>query len=161
PGFDRRGVLTFEFMMTGRQYAAAEAVRGAYRRLWGEIDRLPGVTASGGITSLPLSRFFAWGPITLEGRVPPAGGRFINGDQRTVSGRYFEALGIPLVRGRQFGPDDRADTLRVAIVDERMAAEFWPNEDPIGKRIRTGDAASTAPWLTIVGVAGRVKQYAL
>jgi predicted permease len=161
PGFDRRNVLTFELMMTGRQYATPDPVRNAYRRLWEEIDRLPGVTASGGITSLPLSGFFAWGPITIEGRVPPPGERFINADQRTVSGRYFEALGIPLVRGRLFGPDDRADARRVVVVDERMAAEFWPAEDPIGKRIRNGDAASTAPWLTIVGVVGRVKQYAL
>jgi predicted permease len=148
-------------MVTGRQYAAPEAVRETYRRLWKELDRLPGVVASGGVTSLPLSGFFAWGPITVEGRVPPAGERFINADQRLVSGRYFETLGIPLVGGRVFGADDRADSPRVAIVDERMAADLWPNDNPIGKRIRNGDTASTSPWITVVGVVGRVKQYAL
>jgi putative ABC transport system permease protein len=160
PGFDRRGVLTFELMMAGRQYGNAAAVRSAYRRLWQEIDRLPGVSASGGVTSLPLSGFFAWGPITIEGRMPPAGERFINADQRTVSGRYFEAMRIPLRRGRLFDETDTPDTPRVAIVDERMANEFWPQRDPIGRRIRSGDLAG-GPWLTIVGVVGGVKQYAL
>src|SRR5262249_47092160 len=93
PGFDRRGVLTFELMTAGRHYPNAEAVRQGYRRLWQEIDGLPGVSSSGGVTSLPLSGFFAWGPITIEGRVPPAGEKFVNADQRTVSGRYFEAMG--------------------------------------------------------------------
>jgi len=161
PGFDRRGVLSFELMMAGRQYADAQAVRTSYQRLWTELDRLPGVVASGGVTSLPLSGFFAWGPIAIEGRTPPAGEKFINADQRVVSGRYFEAMGIPIRRGRFFDPTDTADTPRVAIIDERMAEEFWSGADPIGKRIRNGDAQSTSPWITIVGVVGRVKQYAL
>ena len=161
PGFDRRGVLTFELMMAGRQYTDPQAVRNAYQRLWAELDRLPGVVASGGVTSLPLSGFFAWGPITIEGRTLPAGEKFINADQRVVSGRYFEAMGIALRRGRFFDPGDTPEKPRVAIIDERMAEEFWPNADPIGKRIRNGDARATTPWITIVGVVGRVKQYAL
>jgi predicted permease len=161
PGFDRRGVLTFELMMAGRRYATPEQVRQAYRTLWQEIDSLPGVSASGGVTSLPLSGFFAWGPITIEGRVPPPGEKFINADQRTVSGRYFETMGIPLVRGRLFTDGDRPDKPRVAIIDQRMADEFWPGQDPIGRRIKSGDAASQAPWISIVGVVGRVKQYGL
>ena len=159
PGFDRRGVLSFELMMAGRRYTDPQAVRNAYQRLWTELDRLPGVVASGGVTSLPLSGFFAWGPITIEGRTPPVGEKFINADQRVVSGRYFEAMGIPLERGRLFDAGDAPDKPRVAIVDERMAEEFWPGGDPIAKRIRNGDVRSTAPWITIVGVVGRVKRY--
>jgi predicted permease len=106
-------------------------------------------------------RFFAWGPITVEGRRPPPGENFINADIRTVSGRYFEAMGIPLRRGRFFTEQDTVDQPRVIIVDEYMAAQLWPNADPIGKRIRYGDLASTAPWRTVVGVVGRVKQYML
>ena len=121
-----RSVLTFEVMMAGRQYSSLVAVRNAYKQLWTELDRLPGVTASGGVTSLPLSGFFAWGPITVEGRTPPAGERFINADQRTVSGRYFEAMRIPLRRGRLFDETDTFDKPRVAIIDERMVADLWP-----------------------------------
>ena len=136
-------------------------MRRTYQTLWERLDRLPGVTASGGVTSLPLSGYFAWGPITVEGRAPPPGEQFINADQRVVSGRYFEAMGIPLVRGRLFSDQDLPDHPRVVIVDEYMASELWPNADPIGKRIRLGDARSTGPWQTVVGVVGRVKQYGL
>ena len=113
------------------------------------------------MTSLPLSGYFAWGPITVEGRAPPPGENFINADMRIVGGRYFEAMEIPLLRGRLLRDHDTPDKPRVVIVDEFMAGELWPGQDPIGKRIRFGDLKSTAPWLTVVGVVGRVKQYGL
>jgi len=161
PGFDGRGVLTFEMMMAGRQYGTPDAVRNAYKRMWDELDALPGVSASGGVTSLPLSGFFAWGPITIEGRTPPPGEKFINADQRLVSGRYFEAMGIPLVRGRFFDTNDTPDKPRAVIVDERLANEYWPEQDPLGKRLHYGDAQSKSPWMTVVGVVRPVKQYGL
>ena len=86
--------------MTGRKYADGPAVQNAYKNLWERLDALPGVTASGGVTSLPLSGYFAWGPITVEGRTPPPGENFINADIRVASGRYFEAMDIPLRAGR-------------------------------------------------------------
>ncbi len=161
PGFDPQGVLTMELTLTGPRYADAQIVRDTYRDLWARLDALPGVTASGGVTSLPLSGFFAWGPITIEGRTPPPGENFINADQRVAAGRYFEAMGIPLVKGRFFNQDDTLDKDRVIIIDEFMASEYWPNQDPIGKRVRFGDLKSTAPYRTVVGVVGRVKQYGL
>lgn len=161
PGFDPKGVLTLELTLTGPRYAEAEVVRTTYRDLWARLEALPEVSAAGGITSLPLSGFFAWGPITIEGRTPPPGENFINADQRVVSGRYFEALRIPLLRGRAFTADDSLEKDRVIIVDEFMANEYWPDQDPIGKRVRFGDLKSEAPWRTVVGVVGRVKQYGL
>ena len=161
PGFDPTGVLTMELTLTGPRYAEAQVVRNAYRDLWARLEALPGVTAAGGITSLPLSGFFAWGPITIEGRTPPPGENFINADQRVASGRYFEALGIPLLKGRFFNPDDTTEKDRVVIIDEFMATQYWPDQDPIGKRIRFGDLNSTQPFRTVVGVVARVKQYGL
>jgi predicted permease len=161
PGFDASGVLTLELTMTGRKYADGTAVQSAYHALWERLDHLPGVTASGGVTSLPLSQFFAWGPITVEGRTPLPGETFLNADQRVVGGRYFQAMNIPLVAGRFFDDRDSAANPRVIIVDEFMARELWPGQDAIGKRVRFGDAKSTSPWQTVVGVVGRVKQYAL
>ena len=161
PGFDATGVLTMELTLTGARYVDAQVVRDTYRDLWTRLDALPGVSASGGVTSLPLSGYFAWGPITIEGRTPPPGENFINADQRVASGRYFEALGIPLLKGRFFNADDTPDRDRVIIIDEFMAEQYWPGQDPIGKRVRFGDLNSTQPYRTVVGVVGRVKQYGL
>jgi predicted permease len=161
PGFNPANVLTLELTMTGRKYNDQTAVLDAYRQLWERLSSLPGVRAAGGVTSLPLSQMFAWGPITVEGRVPPAGEEFINVDVRMVGGQYFAAMEIPLKAGRSFDEQDTRDKPRVAVIDERMARELWPDEDPIGKRVRTGGLTSKAPWITIVGVVGHVKQYTL
>jgi predicted permease len=161
PGFSADGVLTFELTFTGQKYANGPLVLEAYRGLWDRLSHVPGVVSAGGVTSLPLSGHFAWGPITVEGRVPPPGENFINADQRIVGHRYFETMGIPLKAGRLFDSRDLADAEPVVIVDEFLARELWPGADAIGKRIRFGDLKSTAPWQTIVGVVGRVKQYGL
>jgi putative ABC transport system permease protein len=162
PGFSPRNVLTLELTMTGERYKDKQAVLAAYHELWQRLQSLPGVTSAGAVTSLPLSQMFAWGPITVEGRVPPPGEKFINADVRMVSGRYFQAMEIPLRQGRLFHEDDVADKPRVAIVDDYMAQQLWPNQDPIGKRLHIGGIGETiSPWITVVGVVGRVKQYTL
>ena len=163
PGFEPRGVLTLELTLTGPRYQDGAAVMEGYRQLWERLGAIPGVTSSGGVTSLPMSGYFSWGPITVEGRVTLAGEKFVNADQRTASGRYFAAMGMPLRAGRLFDSRDRMgpDATRVIIIDERMAQELWPGQDPLGKRIKYGDAASTSPWEVVVGVVGNVKQYGL
>jgi predicted permease len=162
PGFAPGGVLTFELSLVGTKYPNGPVAQEAFRQLWERFDALPGAVASGGITSLPLSGYFAWGPITIEGHVPPGGQDFVNADQRVAGGRYFEAMRIPLVEGRYFNDMDRPSGERVVIVDERLAREYWPNESAIGKRLRTGPISSgSTNWMTIVGVVGRVKQYGL
>lgn len=158
PGFDPKGVLTFEVTTSGDRYEQPEAVRAAYRELWERLERLPGVSAAGGTSSLPFSGMASWGPVTVEGRTPPPGERFLNADQRVVSGRYFEALRIPLRAGRLFDTSDTPDRPRSVIVDERMAAQLWPGRDAVGRRISLGDLAATPVWATVVGVVGRVKQ---
>jgi predicted permease len=111
-----------------------------------------------------VTRFFAWGPVTVEGHVPPSGEDFVNADIRVVGGRYFQAMGIPLRSGRAFTEADTGDKDGVVIVDERFAREYWPNQDAVGRRVRMGGRKSGSPgspWWTVVGVAGRVKQYGL
>jgi predicted permease len=162
PGFAPDGVLTFELSLAGTKYPNGSVAVDAFRRLWERFDALPGAVASGGITSLPLSGYFAWGPITIQGHTPPGGQDFINADQRVAGGRYFEAMRVPLVEGRYFTEADRAGLERVVIVDERLAREYWPNASAVGKRLRTGPVSSgSTNWMTIVGVVGRVKQYGL
>ena len=161
PGFDANNVLTLELTMSGPRYKDPQVVVATYRQLWNRLEGLPGVTASGAVTALPLSQMFAWGPITVEGRVPPPGENFINVDERMVSGHYFEAMGIPLRSGRFFNEQDTSTSPKVVVIDEYMAQQLWPNQDPIGRRIHFGGIADKAPWQTVVGVVGRVKQYTL
>ena len=162
PGFNPQNVLTFELTMSGPKYKDQQVTLSTYRQLRERLERLPGVTAAGAVTSLPLSQMFAWGPVTVEGRVPPPGENFINADERMVSGNYFAAMQIPLREGRFFNEQDTGSNPRVAIVDEYMAQQLWPNQDPVGKRLHLGGISDTAaPWITVVGVVGRVKQYTL
>jgi putative ABC transport system permease protein len=163
PGFNAGRVLTLELTMTGRKYTDTAKVQETYRELWTRVARVPGVSAAGAVSALPLSQMMAWGPITVEGRTAPAAERFINVDQRIAAGDYFQAMEIPLRQGRTFNAEDTRTTPRVAIVDERMARQLWPNGDAIGRRIRTGgiDASANAPWITVVGIVGNIKQDAL
>jgi predicted permease len=163
PGFNPAGVLTFGVSLVGRKYADGARVYETYRLLWENLREVPGVTAAGGVTALPLSQMFAWGPITVEGRPVTPDEKFINVDQRTVAGDYFAAMSIPLASGRFFTDDDTPASPRVVVVDQRMAEELWPGQDPVGKRIRTGgfDVTPDTPWMTVIGVAGRVRQYTL
>jgi predicted permease len=161
PGFNPQGVLTFDLTMTGRKYSDEQTILNTYRQLWERLEQSPGVIAAGGVTSLPLSEAFAWTPITVEGRTPLPGEKFLNADERIVSSHYFEAMQIPLRRGRFFNQqDDMAKPIAV-IVDEYMAEQLWPGQDPIGKRIHIVELPSNDPWQTVVGVVGRVKQDSL
>ena len=161
PGFDASNVLTLELTMIGKKYPDATAALETYRQLWEKLARLPGVSASGGVSALPLSQMFSWGPITVDGRTPPAGEEFINADMRMIGGDYLRAMRIPLREGRFFNEHDTRTNPRVVIVDEHMAEQLWPGVSPLGGRIRIGGAESTTPWLTVVGVVGRIKQYTL
>jgi predicted permease len=161
PGFNARGVLTFDLTMTGRRYSDKHAILNTYRELWERLEHSPGAIAAGGVTSLPLSAAFAWTPITVEGRTPLPGEKFLNADERVVGGRYFEAMEIPLRRGRFFKDEDDTTRPIAVIVDEYMAEQLWPGQDPIGKRIHIVELPSKDPWQTVVGVVGRVKQDSL
>jgi predicted permease len=161
PGFNPRGVLTFDLTMTGRRYNDKQTVLNTYRQLWERLEQSAGAIAAGGVTSLPLSEAFAWTPITVEGRTPLPGEKFLNADERIVGGHYFEAMEIPLRRGRLFDEQDDMTKPIAAIVDEYMADQLWPGKDPIGKRIHIVELPSKDPWQTVIGVVGRVKQDSL
>src|ERR1700722_3785255 len=161
PGFNARNVLTLELTLNGPKYKDPQAVLATYRDLWNRVEALTGVTAAGGVTALPMSQMFEWGPITVEGRVLPPGENFINADQHIVSGHYFSAMEIPLRSGRFFNEQDNTTNPKVVIVDEYMARQLWPDQNPIGQRIHYGGVSDNEPWETVVGVVGRVKQYTL
>src|SRR5579862_9330720 len=95
PGFNSNNVLTMGLTMTGKKYADRHTIVETYRRFFERLEHLPSVQFAGATSSLPLSEMFAWGPITVEGRIPQPGENFLNADERIVSGHYFQAMEIP------------------------------------------------------------------
>jgi predicted permease len=161
PGFNPGNVLTLELTLGGDKYKDAKVARAACRQMLENFERLPGAVSAGGVSSLPFSTMFAWGPVNVEGHILPPGEKFITADERIVAGRYFETMQIPLLKGRLFNDQDTEDKLHVALVDEFMAQQLWPNQDPLGKRVSFGDLAAKPEWTTVVGVVGRIKQETL
>jgi predicted permease len=160
PGFDPKNVLAMRLSVSGTSYQGDR--RGIfYDELLQKVRRLPGVESASTAGILPLSGSISWGDITIEGYDASSGQAAIQADQRTASTDYFETMKIPLVAGRFFNQQDTKDSQKVVIVDEKMARTYWPNGGPIGRRLKTGGADSTDPWLTVVGIVGSVKQYDL
>ena len=157
PGFRAKQVLTIPTSLPRTAYPAGSDIRSFYARLLERVESLPGVTAVGASTFLPLSvrerRAF-----TIE--VPPAASQDMGGTiaHDWVAGRSFEALGIPLRSGRYLSPSDSQSSEPVVVINETMARRFWPGQDPVGQRIAWGGPRDHAAWMRIVGVVGDVKQ---
>jgi putative ABC transport system permease protein len=154
PGFDSRSTLTLQVGLPPERYPDRERVVAFHHAVLDQMAALPGVTAVSASTCLPLApEAFCFGnTLAVEGR-PRQRDRIPRPvAQRAVAGGYFEAMGIRLLRGRGL---ERADTDRrepVVVVNEAMVAAYFPDEDPIGRRIAFGYQSSNGPWRTIVGV---------
>src|SRR6185436_13755832 len=140
PGFVTTGVLTAEVSLPYGRYRDGAAVRRftdeALRRLRG----LPGVSIGGATNSLPLGNNASADAILAEGYAPRKGESLIAPSASAVSPGYFEAIGAKLVAGRVFNDRDTESAPRVIIIDDRLARRFWPNQDPIGRRMyKPGD----------------------
>jgi len=158
PGFDAHNVLSFRMSLPPSKYKSAAAA-AFYKQLGERIKALPGVEAAGIAYSLPMSSVaLAWGPVTIEGYVPKNSADFVMANQRFVSSGYFRAMGVPLAKGRYFDERDIKDGPQAAIINESLAHRFWPNEDPLGKRLELGDKE---PWRTIVGVVHDAKEFSV
>jgi len=153
PGFEPRGVVSAVVSLTG-SHAEDPARRLAfYDEALARVRALPGVASASAINHLPLAGD-VWGfPFHVEGRPPDPPGESPSASFRVVLPGYFRTMGLPLARGRDFTDDDRLGAPGVIIVNEWMAARFWPGADPIGKRLTLGDADKDPEWLTVVGVA--------
>jgi putative ABC transport system permease protein len=150
PGFDPSHLLTLQTTVIG-----SEDVRGFYRDALAGIGSLPGVTAVGTSSMVPMGGGNTSIQIVIEGRPADRDGVVPSADWRVVSPGYFTALGVSL-RGRDF---DERDAGGVAIISEEMARRFWPGQDPIGREFFWFSA--NGPRLTVVGVAGDVRNLSL
>lgn len=157
PGFNADHVLTLQVQATGPKYREERALANFYAEIENRISHLPGVSAAGFVTVLPLTGSVGWGMINVEGYTPQPG-QELQVDLRTASADYFRAMQIPLLKGRLFSDHDTMDSHHVVIIDQKFADRFWPDSDPIGKHLWFDDPRHS---YTIAGVVGVVKQYGL
>ena len=128
------------------------------RELLLRLQQLPGTKAAGFISILPGSGDGGSETFVVDGYTPPKGANMNLATPFHVYGDSFQALGIPLLRGRYFTPADQADSQLVVIVNDKLAQHYWPEQDPLGKRLRFGTPQMHTPWLTVVGEVAGVKQ---
>ena len=156
PGFRPEGVLTMQVSLPNATYAKPEQQRAFFQELVSRVEHLPSVEAAGAISDLPLSGPGNSGTATVDSRAVPADQASPETDYRAVTPGYFQAMGISLISGRYFDERDTDSAPPVGIIDETMASTYWPNQDPVGQRIKLGGVGSKQPWMTIVGVVRHV-----
>jgi putative ABC transport system permease protein len=159
PGFEAGNLLVLDIALPPTRYAQAEQRTNFYRAALSRLAALPGVEAVGAVNTLPFSTSRLRNPLLIEGQ-PPALGAQPNADIRAINPDYFRALGMRLIRGRPFGAQDNRQAQPVAIVNQAFVRQYFPNEEPLGKRIRFGNPSTPlaqSPWLLIVGVVSDVK----
>jgi predicted permease len=150
-GFRTAHLLTAQLSLPASSYPEPPQRVAFYDNLISRLRTLPGVKAAA-ISSIGGDHL----PLTVTGRPDPPRNEVSDIALEQVSAGYLATMGIPLHRGREFERGDREDSQPVAIVNEALARKYFPNEDPLGRQIKLGNSV-TAPWLTIVGVAGNVK----
>ncbi|MGH9711094.1 MAG: ABC transporter permease, partial [Candidatus Acidiferrales bacterium] len=167
PGFQTNRVLSMEMNLRTQQYAKDPAVLNFWQQVLDRVRALPGVENAAVGTVVPLTDNHSRGDITIEGMPLPRPGSWPHPDYHMVSPGYVETLGVPLVRGRAFTDADNENAARVGMINAKVARQFFPNQDPIGKRFMFGHPSDQASaknppkWITLVGVVGDTKLYGL
>ncbi|MEO5798325.1 MAG: ABC transporter permease [Gemmatimonadales bacterium] len=152
PGFDTRGVLTMRTSLPSATYADENAVLNFYRNFGNEVRQLPGVQFAGFGRVLPLAAEMGDAGIAIEAHPTPAGVPGNQADWQAASPGYFEAMKIRLITGRYIDNTDTKEGLQTAVINEALAKEYFPGENPIGQRVRMG--GQDRPWRVVVGVVG-------
>lgn len=155
PGFRSENIVTADTVLQKERYADAGAMIRFYRETLARIRELPGVESAGVVTHLPFGGN-GWGNGYEVEEHPDAPGVPNNAQIRPASPGYLATLGVPLKEGRHFTEQDTETAPGVAIINEALARRFWPNESPLGKRIRYNE-----DWISIVGICGNIKHASL
>jgi predicted permease len=160
-GFNAQKILAMNIGLPGIKYPKPENQISFYKQVTERIAALPGVKAVGTTSVLPLSDNFDGRGLLVEDHPKPRGEE-ITVDLYIASSGYLQAMEIPLVKGRVITEQDTAGSAMIALINSTMAAQLWPNEDPLGKRISfAGTENKPRPWRTVVGVVSDVSQYGL
>ena len=160
PGLDSASVLVLEMTLPQPDNFGPPIRRNFCDDVVERAGSVPGVLAVGAISHLPLSGANSIRSFSIEGKTLPPGQNWSAAYRMTCPG-YFRAMGIPILKGRDFDARDATDTPGVVIINEETAKRYWPDEDPIGRRIRVDRPEAGSPFKTIVGVAADVRHFGL
>jgi putative ABC transport system permease protein len=161
PGFQKDNLLTMKIVLPELKYPDLTRRSAFYTNLLQRVEALPGVKSAAVTTNLPLYRQGNSVAIDIEGRPAPPPGQEIIIATRIVSPKYLTTMGIPLLKGRQFGPEETAKMPGAVIISETMARRYWPGEEALGKRLTPGRNSGPDDWFQIVGIAKDVRQFEL
>jgi predicted permease len=150
-GFTPQHVTTASYSLPQQQYSKQPQVDAFNRELLLKLNQLPGVQGAGLTSMLPSQGVNNNQTFVIDGYIPPPGANLNLATVSQVQGSFFPAMGIRLMRGRFFTEADHAGTQLVVIVNHKFAQHYWPNGDPMGKRMRIGTQQMQTPWLTVVG----------
>jgi putative ABC transport system permease protein len=156
PGFIPENATLMRLSLPQKKYAQPEQQTAFADALLERVKNLPGVQAVGVTHSMPLVGDYVLG-FNIEGRPPVDPSQEPSLNYYSVTPDYFRAMGIRLIRGRVFTAQDDAKAPRVCLINETLARQYFPNEDPIGKRMNITNGPET--WREIVGIVGDIKQY--
>ena len=151
PGFDPDRALAFRLSLPQKQYGDDPHVTAFYDALLDSLEAQPGVRSAGLVQTLPMQGDYVLS-FDIRGRAPAPPNQGPSANYRAVSPRYFEALGVPLLKGRAFARSDHGAGRPVAIVDQAFVAKYFPNQDPIGQGLHIGNGNKN--FFDIVGVVG-------
>ncbi|MEK6410812.1 MAG: ABC transporter permease [Acidobacteriota bacterium] len=157
-GFNPDSLLTMRIQLPGSKYRDGKQVVGFYQQLLQRMEAVPGVQSAGAISSVFLTDTPNSTNFSIEGRPVPTGAEAIEVPLDSISPSYFRAMGIPLLRGREFDDRDVDGATPVVIINQTFANRFFEGEDPIGKRFVYGGPAPQNPWITIVGVVADMRR---
>src|SRR5215510_8625779 len=164
PGFLTENILIFSANLPEAKFGQPQQRAEFYRQVEERFKTLPDISSFGVVTRLPIfspANNNITTAISVEGKPVPEGQRR-ESDFRRASNDYFQTMGIPLIAGRGFGDQDgEPNQPPTAIINEAMATRFWPGENPLGKRFRSGPNSDQYPWITVVGVVGNVRHLGL
>ena len=163
PGFKPDHLLTMKFSLPESHYATNEQLAAFCRQVLEKVASTPGVTHASFSDGLPLTRL-RMTRFLVEGEEPPPRGSEPTADLRGIfNPDYFETVGIRLIAGRNFAPEDLAEKKPVMVINQSLAKRLWPNESPIGKHLRSVPSKSDMPVVvsTVIGVVGDTHQVSL
>ena len=157
-GFDPRHVLTLRATLPPSRFAEGRQIAAFHRQAQERLSALPGVESASSASFLPGSNDWDSIEFQIDGRPAPPPGQEREITYQKAGADYFRTVRIPIVKGRAFSANDVDGAPRVAVISETLTRRYFPNEDPIGRRVKAG-AAESAQWYTIIGVAGDTSRF--